>query len=212
MSSLKHGHLSSLTFCSFSGIAWTISDRVERIEVVAGWQSINVSCNDKQKAPTTISYEASAAKPLWGYGIPVEEASLKWFKLLLLDEEDLPLHVRNIGHLASTRQLLKTVDKTPVEVVADYLRALWQHALEGIGRTIGQRYLEDSNFQIIATLPAIWPHYAQVRMREAISMAGILDARANGTPTLSFISEPEAATLATMDDMAGRLDVEVRSL
>ncbi|CAM1506541.1 Fc.00g061820.m01.CDS01 [Cosmosporella sp. VM-42] len=174
---------------TYSGIAWTTSESVERIEVISGWDSVEFSAKDKHKTPTVISYES-------------------WFKLLLLDNEDLPLHVRGFGQLATTRNLLKLADKTPVEAAADYLRALWQHTQDMLRRELGKRYLEESNFQVVATLPAIWPHYAQVRMKEAIEMAGILDPRPNGTPPLSFISEPEAATLATMEDMAGRLDVE----
>lgn len=66
-----------------------------------------------------------------------------------------------------------------------------------------------SSFQIIVTLPAIWPHYAQLRMREAIDDAGILDTKSAGKPTLSFTSEPEAAALASLEDLMGRVELNV---
>lgn len=66
-----------------------------------------------------------------------------------------------------------------------------------------------STFQIIVTLPAIWPHYAQRRMREAIEEAGILASNSTGKPTLNFTSEPEAAALASLEDLMGRVELKV---
>lgn len=67
-----------------------------------------------------------------------------------------------------------------------------------------------SKFHIVITLPAIWPDYARNRMREAAEQAGMLSARVAGETTLSFISEPKAAALATLSDMEGRCDIMVR--
>lgn len=65
-------------------------------------------------------------------------------------------------------------------------------------------------FNVVVTLPAIWPAYAQFRMKEAIEKAGILKARGICDTTLEFISEPEAAALATLQDMSDRADMVVR--
>ena len=53
------------------------------------------------------------------------------------------------------------------------------------------------------------PAYAQARMREAVTLAGILDERDAGETVLNFINEPEAAALATLEDMASRPDIKV---
>lgn len=47
-------------------------------------------------------------------------------------------------------------------------------------------------------------------MRQAILEAGILKKRNSaGNPVLSFMSEPEAAALATLQRIEGRCDIEV---
>lgn len=66
---------------------------------------------------------------------------------------------------------------------------------------MGSLLVDASRFKIVATLPAIWPAYAQNRMYEAIEKAGILKDRIAGSTSLEFISEPEAAALATIKDM-----------
>lgn len=136
---------------------------------------------------------------------------MKWFKLLLIDENDLPEDIRKSSRMSGHKELLKDTNKTVVEVISDFLRALWAHALENIQRSMGQTMLELSKLKVIVTLPAIWPHYAQLRMREAIQLAGILDERPAGLTSLDFISEPEAAALATMEDIIDRPDIKVRT-
>jgi molecular chaperone DnaK (HSP70) len=66
-----------------------------------------------------------------------------------------------------------------------------------------------STLEVVITLPAIWPHYAQARMRKAARDAGILDDHVAGPTTLRFISEPEAAAIATLQDMTDRPDIKV---
>ncbi|TID04775.1 hypothetical protein CH35J_003145 [Colletotrichum higginsianum] len=48
---------------------------------------------------------------------------------------------------------------------------------------------------------AIWPDYAKARMRNAAEHAGITQHRPAGKTSLTFISEPEAAALATTKDV-----------
>lgn len=134
---------------------------------------------------------------------------MKWFKLLLIDKADLPERLRFSHEVLSANNILQKYNKDPVEVISDYLRCLWKHAYSEISVTLGRQVLESCDLKIIATLPAIWPPYAQVRMREAIGIAGILDKRPAGVPTLLFISEPEAAALASLNDIVDKSDVKV---
>ena len=106
---------------------------------------------------------------------------------------------------------MKIAGKTAVEAIADYLRCLWDHTIESIDRSIGVNTRKNSKFQIVVTVPAIWPHYAQLRMGEAIENAGIMKPGPGGSPSLTFISEPEAAALASMQDLAGRVQFKVSS-
>ncbi|KAI7771308.1 hypothetical protein ACKAV7_001283 [Fusarium commune] len=98
--------------------------------------------------------------------------------------------------------------KEPVEIVATFIRQIWCHSVEDIRRTTGEDVMKRSKFQVVITLPAIWPPYSQQRMKMAAKQAGILDPRPAGLTTLRFISEPEAATLATIKDLSRGSSIE----
>ncbi|UKZ77423.1 hypothetical protein TrVFT333_005144 [Trichoderma virens FT-333] len=89
----------------------------------------------------------------------------------------------------------------------DYLRELWKYTLGCIERAEGASIVELSAFKVVVTLPAIWPAYAQFRMKQAIEKAGILNLGNTVDTTLEFISEPEAAALASLQDMSDRADM-----
>jgi molecular chaperone DnaK (HSP70) len=98
--------------------------------------------------------------------------------------------------------------KTAVEVVADYLRLLWKHVIKTIERERGSASASRLPFRVVLTVPAIWPHNAQQRMREAASKAGILAPRTCGETTLRLVPEPEAAALASLSEFRDREDVQ----
>ncbi|KAK9438890.1 Heat shock protein Hsp70 [Metarhizium brunneum] len=58
------------------------------------------------------------------------------------------------------------------------------------------------------TLPAIWPHYAQESMRKAAEKAGFFSKRHAGETILKFVSEPEAAALATIKDHSKKSTIQ----
>ena len=156
---------------------------------------------DKEKAPTEIAYGSD--RTTWGYGIPDTEA-VKWFKLLLLDEEDMEPAQRNSAQITRARELLANAGKTAVEAIGDYLRFLFEHALESIKQDMGEIAVEGYAFRIVLTVPAVWTTKALKRMRLAAREAGLLDSRLAGETKLHFVSEPEAAALATFSDMKSR--------
>lgn len=145
----------------------------------------------------------------WGYGIPLDKEPLKWFKLLLLEAADLPAEVAISTQLQEAHRLKNQAEKEPIEIIASFLRKLWDHSIESIRRTMGADLLKRSKLQVVITLPAIWPPYAQQRMKQAAQQSGILDGRSAGPTNLQFISEPEAAALATIRDMGKRSTVQV---
>lgn len=178
--------------------------------MISAWGGLPYyQASDKEKAPSIISYGAEGQVSTWGYGFSPPEEPVKWFKLLLLDEGDLPDELQNSHEIMNAKKILKKLNKEPVEVIGDYIGRLWSHSYDEIQKSMGRQFLESCNLKIVATLPAIWPPYAQVRMREAIQLAGMLRKRPAGVPTLSFISEPEAAALASIYDIVDRDDIEV---
>ncbi|KAL6919654.1 hypothetical protein FSHL1_003633 [Fusarium sambucinum] len=193
---------------TFSGVSWAHSREPDAIEIVTCWDSELNHCSDVEKAPTQLYFDGLTHDVKWGYGIPLDKDPLKWFKLLLLEPADLPAEVAISTQIQEARRLQNRTGKEPIAIIASFLRKLWDHSAESIRRAIGADLLERSKFQVVITLPAIWPPYAQNRMKQAAHQSGILDVRSAGTTMLEFISEPEAAALATIKDMGKRSTVK----
>jgi molecular chaperone DnaK (HSP70) len=148
----------------------------------------------------------------WGYGIPSGQEAVKWFKLLLLDDSEMQDSARHSKQIERARILLQKAGKTPIEAVADYLQFLWEHTMAAIKEdpSMGEHVVEGTPFQVVITVPAVWSHNACRKMTKAAAKAGILAPRLCGDTTLSFVSEPEAAALATFQDLKSRPDLKVR--
>ncbi|KAL7909218.1 actin-like ATPase domain-containing protein [Trichoderma velutinum] len=193
---------------SFSGVAWARSTRPEQINIITSWKTSFNFNSDKEKVPTTISYRNKDETPAWGYAAPIGESSLRWFKLCLLEREDIPEYLRGSKNLQTARASLEKLSTHAVDIISDYLRELWNHSLSCIERAEGASMMNLSSLKVIVTLPAIWPPYAQFRMKEAIEKAGIMNFRSTADTTLQFIREPEAAALASLQDMSDRADIK----
>jgi molecular chaperone DnaK (HSP70) len=136
---------------------------------------------------------------------------LKWFKLLLLDDADIQEGVRDSEYLRKTKASLRDGknSKDPIDVVADYLKLLWQHTIQSMKRERGDMGVDGLPFKVVLTVPAIWKEYAKERMHQAAEKAGILDPRACGDTTLQLVSEPEAAALATLNEFKNETHFKV---
>lgn len=198
-----------LSLNSFSGVAWARSSRPEQVNIITSWKSRFNFNSDKEKVPTIISHEEKDGAPLWGYVAPQGSASIQWFKLCLLDKEDIPQYQRGSEHLKAAMASLEKSNAHVVDVISDYLRELWQYTMNCIERAEGASIVDVSAFKVVVTLPAIWPAYAQFRMKEAVERAGILNIRGVFDTALEFISEPEAAALAALQDLSDRADMVV---
>ncbi|KAJ2992964.1 hypothetical protein NUW58_g1993 [Xylaria curta] len=180
---------------TYSGVAWATVDDLEdnQINLISVWPGSRV---ESGKAPTELFYEFD--KVMWGYEVPSDADPVLWFKLLLLLDEDLEEDLRQSDYYIRAKRKLSELDKTPTDIIADYLRALWQHTLNTIHKSRSRIVIGGLGFHVVITVPAIWKDYARTSMREAAAKAGILDARPAGPTTLSFVPEPEAAGLVTL--------------
>ncbi|KAM4054870.1 actin-like ATPase domain-containing protein [Hirsutella rhossiliensis] len=205
MASKKQPIVIGLDFgTTHSGMAWAPGGSYST--PVSGWPARLGANSDKEKAPSALVYRSNSRPPFWGYSIPPDETPIKWFKLLLLDDDDLPQNFRRSEHLRRAKMQIQQNNRHPVEVIGDYLREMWKHGFRNIEDCLGKRLVSASRLELVVTLPAIWPLYARQRMREAVQLAGILDDRKAGETILSFISEPEAAALATMEDFSDMVE------
>lgn len=193
-------------------MAWAISTRPTNISMITSWDSAKHHCSDKEKTPSIISYEENG-KVLWGYSVSDKKSSIEWSKLCLLEGDDIPKDACHSTQLQYARDALKQQEKSVVDVISDYLRQLWKHSIINIRRAIGGQLVDLCRFKVVATIPAIWPIYAQMRMHEAIEKAGILSTRNAGQTTLEFLPEPEAAALATLKSIStyNQANMEVKA-
>ncbi|KAI3575325.1 hypothetical protein IWW34DRAFT_703335 [Fusarium oxysporum f. sp. albedinis] len=193
---------------TYSGIAWCRAGENNEIKFTTNWKKRSFAQGDKQKVPSTIFYHhLNDEDPEWGATTPQDDTVLRWFKLLLVDEKDLPDHIRHSVQLKTARALMLKANKTSVQILGDYLRQLWRHCRQNIVRAEGRRMMNVSAVHLVVTLPAIWPHYVRSRMTEALGHAGLLEITRAGQTTLTFISEPEAAALTCLKENADRFNV-----
>ena len=162
-----------------------------------------------EKSPTQLFYGNVGNSAKWGYAIAPHEMALRWFKLLLLDDDDLPDEVSESTNFQEALELQKLSGKSPTEIISCYLRHLWNHTISRIEMALGAELVQLCQFRLTVTVPAIWPHYAQSRMKKALAAAGILGKRSCGETTLRFVSEPEAAAFATISDLSARPNLRV---
>ncbi|KAG6041415.1 hypothetical protein E4U41_004513 [Claviceps citrina] len=195
---------------TYSGVAWAYSREPEDIEVITNWDSDFTHCSDELKSPSVLKFGGSGEKDEWGYVVKPGGDSLRWFKLLLLlDEKDVDPVTYNCAELKEARRVRDASGKSAVEIVSKYLQLLWNHAINNIEIAFDGDSMAKCRFDVVMTLPAIWPPYAQQRMKQAAEMAGILEQRPCGTTLLRFVSEPEAAALSTLGDQANKSTVKV---
>ncbi|KAL4785486.1 hypothetical protein BJX76DRAFT_356042 [Aspergillus varians] len=186
---------------TFSGVAWATPESfgADQINLVSAWPGTG---REEGKTPTELLYDEG--KPMWGYNIPGGADTVRGFKLLLLHDEDLTEDIRTSEFFLRARRMLKDTKKTVVGLIADYLRALWRHALETINKSLGEFVVDGLQFHVVITVPAIWKAYARQGMEDAAKSAGILKSRQAGETTLSFVPEPEAAALSTLCERGRR--------
>lgn len=183
-----------------SGAAWATLDDIKEGQVypIVQWPGTKIGNREEAKAPTELFYEDS--KTLWGYEVPVDADPVRWFKLLLLKDEDVQENVKTSEPILRAKKMLREEEKSAVDLIADYLRLLWQHVVQSIETSRTKLIVDELRFHIVITVPAIWKGYARQRMQDAAKQGGLLDQRSAGPTTMSFAPEPEAAALATLSE------------
>ncbi|KAJ8110317.1 hypothetical protein ONZ43_g5899 [Nemania bipapillata] len=180
---------------TFSGVAWATLPEFEanQINLLSQWPG---TTQEVGKAPTELFYEDGSFT--WGFEVPDEADPVRWFKLLLVKEEDLDPSLRASPYVLAGRNMLVETGKTALDLITDYLAALWKHTLQSISETRGESIVEAIPFHVVITVPAVWKGYARQQMEQAARNAGILNPRPAGETTLIFVPEPEAAALSTL--------------
>lgn len=196
-----------LTFRRYSGIAYAYSGNAKKIDIMMSWDNTN---NDYVKIPSAIKF--IHPDDIWGVKAKHLSDALRWFKLTLVNPPDLDIGVRNSIQIQDARGALQSLDMSPEDAISTYLKHVWDHCIEKLKTAEGADTVDSSRFHVVFTIPAIWPNYARDRMQQAVQQAGILKKRRAGQTDHSFVSEPEAAALATLSSIEGRHNIMVCSL
>ncbi|TGJ86878.1 hypothetical protein E0Z10_g1906 [Xylaria hypoxylon] len=183
---------------TYSGVAW--ATRVDfangQVNFITSWPGHG---REEGKAPTELWY-SDDEEPAWGYEVPVDADPFRWFKLLLVRVEDLKPEVRDSKFLVRARAMMEESGRTAVDLVADYLRLLWEHITSTVDRARGETIVEALPIHVVITVPAIWESYERRAMEDSAKKAGILKYRLAGATKLTFAPEPEAAALSTLHE------------
>ncbi|KAI3324387.1 actin-like ATPase domain-containing protein [Xylariaceae sp. AK1471] len=199
---------------TYSGVSWLLckpDSKPGQPEVITYWPTSADSYknSDRQKVPSKIYYDHRTGEPSWGYQVPTGVDTLEWFKLLLPNDVDLQKHLQASTHIQAARLAMLKLGKTPIQIVGDYLKLLWDHIIEQIANEKGDNLIDGTPFHVVLTAPAIWTDEARERMRQAADYAGMCKARLAGQTALSFVTEPEAGAIATIPELEGREDLVV---
>lgn len=168
------------------------------------WDETN---DDHVKIPSALDFTSQGIS--WGIKANDSPDALRWFKLTLVNPPDLDVGVRDSIHIKDARSALQNLDLSPVEVISTYIKHVWEHCIEELKVEEGEETVDTSRFHIVFTVPAIWPDYARQLMEQAVKKSGILKRRPAGRTEHEFVSEPEAAALATLSGIDGRHSIEV---
>ncbi|KAK4964856.1 hypothetical protein LTR28_003603, partial [Elasticomyces elasticus] len=201
---------------TFSGVAASYSaalDAPDEICVIKSWPGGNGISSEK--VPSEISYgpftDASASKKRgppslkeslacmsiqdkasspalkWGFHLRPDEPRFRCMKLFLDRGQNIPSYVSK----ADILEKLVDAGRDMVDVVADYLRELHNHAKETFVRRYGEVFMSTTKMRLVLTVPAVWSDKAKNATMQAAERAGIHE-------DLSMITEPEAAAVYTL--------------
>ncbi|KAL6363963.1 hypothetical protein LRP88_03394 [Fusarium phalaenopsidis] len=176
---------------TYSGVSYAVSTFPDSIVPITGYPGSEVGYNDPVQVPSVLDLDTGK----WGYEVAPSMKPMRWFKMLLLREEDIGKDtIQDSVYVREARQQLRERGRSAENVVAIFLSKLWEHTLA----QLGTKMLDGLPFKVAITVPAIWPPYAEEAMRRAAQAAGILEYRHAGDTTLELIQEPEAAALSIL--------------
>lgn len=132
----------------FSGISWAFNQGDKEVHIVKDWPNPGSMVSQADKVPSKISYQNGRPQG-WGYAIQRNEQSFSNFKSLLNAESG-----RITPASRRSADLLESLGKSPEEVVADYLRFIWQHARRNIEDYSSASYVSTCTFALVMTMPA----------------------------------------------------------
>ncbi|KAI9053981.1 hypothetical protein LZ554_002925 [Drepanopeziza brunnea f. sp. 'monogermtubi'] len=170
---------------TYSGIAYAFAN-VPKPDVVSIMDWPGLEGFTQPKVPTVICYgNGDAGSRTWGAQKHLSDV-VQGVKLLLDPDQPRPLYLPE----STAKTDLKRLGKPPVDVAADFIRSMYQHAMKKIESTIPSDYLMMCQKNFVLTVPAVWSDKAKDMTLKAAKQAGI--------HPITLIKEPEAAAMYTL--------------
>ncbi|KAG8165646.1 hypothetical protein KVR01_004198 [Diaporthe batatas] len=180
---------------TFSGIAYCFAGqkgaKVATIQQWPGAQGESVP-----KVPTLINYpSADKTHFKWGAEVDRFQDNIVGVKLLLDPSQERPQYLPTVN----MKETLDKLPKEPVSVAADFISALYKHALSEISKAVPIQYFERCKKEFVLSVPAV--------LSDAAKSATIKAAESAGMFPVTLIKEPEAAALYTMHSLGFSLKI-----
>ena len=151
---------------SHSGVSWAVNGGSQAIRVITDWPNPAAQNPSNDKVPSTISY-ADARPPKWGYLVDLTDESFRWVKILLEENDKYNTLVEQVKN---SNTLLRKLNKTAQEVVAEYLKLLWDYTLNDI-KKFHPKYQDIFGLRVVLTVPAMWSPAAKHKALQATQEA-----------------------------------------
>jgi molecular chaperone DnaK (HSP70) len=122
---------------TFSGIAFCFANqRDTKVAAIMDWPGSEGE--SAPKIPTLINYHSSNPKEFaWGSSVNRRNDNIVGVKLLLDPEQERPLHLPT----GNIKRDIKNLPKKPVYIAADFIGAIYRHALSEIAKTVPKKYM-----------------------------------------------------------------------
>ncbi|KAK4183350.1 hypothetical protein QBC35DRAFT_467376 [Podospora australis] len=180
---------------TFSGIAYCFANqRDTKVAAIVDWPG--AEGESAPTIPTLINYDRSDKKKFaWGASVDRLQDNIVGVKLLLDPSQERPLYLPT----GNVKRTLRSLPKTPVEIAADFIGAVYRHALNEIAKVVPKDYFSICQKHFVLSVPAVWSDAAKNATLQASKIAGIFP--------VTLIKEPEAAALYTMHSLDFSLNI-----
>ncbi|KAG5965240.1 hypothetical protein E4U58_002897 [Claviceps cyperi] len=174
---------------TYSGVAYCFANQIDAKPVaIMNWPGNRGVA--APKIPTILEYsEEEPTGFRWGASVNKSSGGIVAIKLLLDPKQERPLYLP----ATHTRTELKALPKVPIEIAADFMRAIYEHALEEISSAVPKAYMDICQKEFVLSVPAVWSDAAKNATLKAAELAGI--------ESISVVKEPEAAALYSIKSL-----------
>lgn len=119
------------------------------------------------KVPTLIQYdEKDSTKFKWGGQVDWRDPAVRGVKLLLDASQPWPAHLSH----SSFEKHRKSLPKAPVDVAADFIGAIYKHALTVIQGETLREYFDLCDKEFVLSVPAVWSDKAKDLTLKVLAM------------------------------------------